>query len=133
VLFDHHAGKNKSQRGTSRREDLLDTVITLKHPSDYSPSEGLRCEVHFEKTRAMLGDAAKPFEVRLESGPDGRAIWTCRELEHAKAERAAELFAAGLSVRDVAEELKISRSQAGRLRLRWTNGEFGEQSHRPVA
>ena len=119
VLFDHHAGKNRSQRGTSRREDLLDTVITLKHPPDYSPSEGLRCEVHFEKTRAMLGDEAKPFEVRLESGPDGRAIWTCREIEDAKAEKAAELFAAGLSVRDVAEELKISKSQAGRLRQKW--------------
>ena len=57
VLFLHHAGKSKSQRGTSRREDLLDTVIALKHPADYAPSEGLRCEVHFEKTRAMLGEA----------------------------------------------------------------------------
>jgi putative DNA primase/helicase len=45
VLFVHHAGKNKTQRGTSRREDLLDTVITLKHPPDYDPREGLRCEV----------------------------------------------------------------------------------------
>jgi putative DNA primase/helicase len=51
VLFVHHAGKNRSQRGTSRREDLLDTVFTLKHPADYNPSEGLRCEVYFEKTR----------------------------------------------------------------------------------
>jgi putative DNA primase/helicase len=133
VLFVHHAGKNKSQRGTSRREDLLDTVITLKHPSDYNPSEGLRCEVHFEKTRAMLGDAAKPFEVRLGSGQDGRAIWTCRELEEAKAEKAAELFAAGLSVREVAQELEISKSQAGRFRQRWTNGELGGVSRRPVA
>lgn len=116
VLFLHHAGKNKSQRGTSRREDLLDTVVTLKHPVDYNPSEGLRCEVHFEKTRAMLGGEAKPFEVRLESGQDGRAVWTMRELEDAKAQRAAELFASGATVRDVAEELGISRSAAGRLR-----------------
>jgi len=133
VLFIHHAGKNKSQRGTSRREDLLDTVVTLKHPSDYSPNEGLRCEIHFEKTRAMLGDAAKPFEVRMDRGPDGRATWTCRELEDTKAERAAELFAAGLSVRDVAEELGISRSQAGRLRQRCMNAEHRELSQRPIA
>lgn len=72
VLFVHHAGKNKSQRGTSGPEDLLDTVITLKHPADHNPAEGLRCEAHFEKTRSLLGDAAKPFEVKLESGPDGR-------------------------------------------------------------
>lgn len=93
VLFDHHAGKNKSQRGTSKREDLLDTVITLKHPTGYNPSEGLRCEVHFEKTRSMLGDAAKPFEVRMETGADGRAIWTCRDPEDAKAQQAALLCA----------------------------------------
>ena len=73
-------------------------------------------EVHFEKTRAMLGDAAKPFEVRLESGPDGRAIWSLRDLEDAKALQAAALFGEGLTVRDVAEELGISRSSAGRLR-----------------
>jgi hypothetical protein len=119
VLFLHHAGKNKSQRGTSRREDLLDTVITLKHPADYDASDGLRCEVHFEKTRAMLGDAAKPFEVRLESGPDARAVWSIRELEDARLLRAAPLFASGVSVRDVAEELRISKSAAGRLRHKW--------------
>jgi putative DNA primase/helicase len=118
VLFVHHAGKNRSQRGTSRREDLLDTVFTLKHPADYNPSEGLRCEVHFEKTRGMLGAAAKPFEVRLETGTDGRAIWTHRDLEDAKAAQAAELFAAGMSVRDVAEELDISKSTAQRLRTK---------------
>ncbi len=135
VLFVHHAGKNKSQRGTSRREDLLDTVITLKHPADYNPSEGLRCEVHFEKTRAMLGDSAKPFEVRLETGADGRAMWTWRELENAKAERAAQLFGEGMSVRDVAEELGISKSQAQRLRTNWLaqGGGTSEVSHRPNA
>jgi replicative DNA helicase len=37
VLFVHHAGKSGAQRGTSRREDLLDSVLTLKHPSDYHP------------------------------------------------------------------------------------------------
>jgi hypothetical protein len=119
ILFLHHAGKSKSQRGTSRREDLLDTVITLKHPADYAPNEGLRCEVHFEKTRAMLGEAAKPFEVKMQSGPDGRAIWSIRELDDAKAEQATELFEGKATVRDVAEELGISKSAAGRLRRRW--------------
>ena len=132
VLFVHHAGKNRSQRGTSRREDLLDTVITLKHPTDYNPSEGLRCEVHFEKTRSMLGDAAKPFEARMEAGPDGRAIWTCRELEDAKLEQAAALFSARMSVREVAEELGISKTQAGRFRQRWTAEASVEVSHRPT-
>ena len=108
--------------------------MTLKHPADYNPSQGLRCEVHFEKTRAMLGDSAKPFEVQLETGADGRAIWTLRELENAKAERAAQMFADGMSVRDVAEELGISRSQAHRLRKNWQSqgGEMGDCPTDPV-
>jgi putative DNA primase/helicase len=131
VLFVHHAGKNKSQRGTSRREDLLDTVITLKHPADYDPSEGLRCEIHFEKTRSMLGEAAKPCEVRMETGPDGRSAWTWRDVEHSKAEQAGALFAARASVRDVAEELGISKSQAGRIRREWAAQQSSEVSRRP--
>lgn len=132
VLFVHHAGKNKAQRGTSRREDLLDTVITLKHPADYNPSEGLRCEVHFEKTRAMLGEAAKPFEVRMGNGSDGRAVWSTRDLQDAKEQQAIALFASGVSVRDVAEELQISKSTAQRIRAKWTSGELGDVSHRPT-
>jgi hypothetical protein len=36
VLLIHHAGTNGRQRGTSRREDALDTVIALRRPDDYS-------------------------------------------------------------------------------------------------
>ena len=132
VLFVHHAGKNGAQRGTSRREDLLDTVITLKHPADYATSEGLRCEVHFEKTRAMLGDAAKPFEARMASDKDGKAVWTCRDLEDAKMQQAAALYSSGMSVRDVAEELGVSKSTAHRFRQSWRGGGFDDVSQRPT-
>jgi hypothetical protein len=36
----HHAGTNGRQRGASRREDALDTVIALRRPEDYSPEQG---------------------------------------------------------------------------------------------
>jgi putative DNA primase/helicase len=113
--------------------DLLDTVIALKHPVDYRPNDGLRCEVHFEKTRSMLGEAAMPFEVSLGSGPDGRAVWTCRNLEDAKTVQAAGLFAARMSVREVAQQLRISKTEAGRLRQRWSLGQSSEASPRPTA
>lgn len=35
VVFVHHAGKGGAQRGTSRREDVLDSVIALRRPQDY--------------------------------------------------------------------------------------------------
>lgn len=40
VIFVHHSGKGKQQRGSSRREDLLDVVINLRHPADYTPERG---------------------------------------------------------------------------------------------
>jgi putative DNA primase/helicase len=108
-------------------------VIALKHSVDYRPNDGLRCEVHFEKTRSMLGEAAMPFEVSLGSGPDGRAVWTCRDLEDAKKVKAAGLFAARMSVREVAQQLGISKSDAGRLRQRWSQGQALEASPRPAS
>ena len=68
VLLVHHAGTNGRQRGTSRREDALDTVIALRRPEDYSPEQGARFEVHFEKLRNRVdGDAAVPFEAKLDA------------------------------------------------------------------
>jgi putative DNA primase/helicase len=50
VLIVHHAGTNGRQRGTSRREDALDTVIALRRPEDYSPDQGARFEIPFRET-----------------------------------------------------------------------------------
>ena len=116
VLFVHHAGKGGAQRGTSRREDLLDVVINLRHPADYNPAEGLRCEVHYEKCRGFYGEDAKPFEVKMEQGRGGEAVWTKRDLENVMEARAAALFEDGAKVREVAAQIGISRSVAGRIR-----------------
>ena len=59
VLIVHHAGKGGDQRGTSRREDVLDTSIRLRHSSDYAPSEGARFEIHIEKCRGVLAERAR--------------------------------------------------------------------------
>ncbi len=45
VLLIHHAGKGGQQRGTSRREDALDTVVALRRPADYEPDQGARFEI----------------------------------------------------------------------------------------
>ena len=34
VLLIHHAGKSGDQRGTSAREDIMDTVISLRRPRE---------------------------------------------------------------------------------------------------
>jgi putative DNA primase/helicase len=122
VLLIHHAGTNGRQRGTSRREDALDTVIALRRPEDYSPERGARFEIHFEKLRNRVdGSGAIPFEAKLTTlGADGqqRIRWSCGDLKPPMLMRAAELFAEGLTVREVAATLRISKSEAGRLRTR---------------
>ena len=55
----------RDQRGTSAREDIMDTVISLRRPREYSMAEGARFEVHLTKARGILGDDAKPFEANL--------------------------------------------------------------------
>ena len=65
VLLIHHAGKGGTQRGSSRKEDVLDTVMSLRRPPDYSPTQGARFEVHFEKARGFYGPDAEPFEAQL--------------------------------------------------------------------
>ena len=118
VLLIHHAGTNERQRGTSRREDALDTVIALRRPDDYSPEQGARFEVHFEKLRNRVDSAgAIPFEVGIETITAGRG-WCSRDLTPPMLKRATELFAEGVTVREVATTLRISKSEAGRLRLR---------------
>jgi AAA domain len=66
VLFIHHAGTNGRQRGTSRREDALDTVIALRRPEDYSLEQGARFEIHFEKLR-IERMVLEPFRSRRAS------------------------------------------------------------------
>jgi putative DNA primase/helicase len=121
VLFVHHAGTNGRQRGTSRREDVLDTVIGLRRPEDYSPEQGARFEIHYEKLRHRA-DGASPFEATAkasvsESGGTGLG-WTNRDLVPPMLMRAAGLFEDGQTVREVAAILRVSRSAAGRLRQR---------------
>jgi AAA domain/Homeodomain-like domain len=115
VLIVHHAGKGGQQRGTSRREDVLDTSISLRRPADYSPTEGAKFEVHLEKARGVHGDAAKPFEARLDMR-DGVAVWSTRELEDANRARVEALLEDGLSVRDIADETGISKSTVQRIK-----------------
>ena len=95
VLFIHHAGKAGQQRGTSRREDVLDTIIVLKKPADYTSGDGAYFEIHFEKARGLYGDEVKPFEARLESHEDNQGIttinWIHKILEDSTREKVKHL------------------------------------------
>jgi len=109
VLFIHHAGKNGEQRGSSRREDVLDTVISLKRPGDYTPDLGACFEVHFEKARGLFGDDTKPFEARLMTAADDTQTWAMQPLENSTAEKVAALLNEGIPQSEIPELLHMTR------------------------
>ena len=111
----HHAGKGGEQRGTSRREDVLDTSLSLRRPTDYHAPEGARFEVHFEKARGIHGNRAKPFEAKLEIC-NGAILWTIREIEDVNLARVKALLDDGLTIREIADETGIPKSTVGRFR-----------------
>ena len=81
--------------------------------------------MHFEKLRNRVdGDGAIAFEAKLESfggdGSDG-VRWSAQDERPPMFKRATELFQEGLTVREVAATLHISKSEAGRIRLRATD------------
>jgi putative DNA primase/helicase len=114
VLLIHHAGKSGLQRGTSRREDVLDTVIRLKRPKDYEPEDGARFEVHFTKHRGFAGEDASPIEAKLTTDGLGRAHWDVADLGDKLSEEIRELKADGLSIREIATRLGISKGKVER-------------------
>ena len=93
----HHAGKNKTQRGTSRRRRLARTrSITLRPPAGLQTKRRSAVQKSTSRRRgACWGNPQSPSRFVWKPGPDGRAIWTHRDVENARGRKqAAELFAA---------------------------------------
>ncbi len=115
VLLVHHQGKGGDQRGTSAKEDILDTVISLRSPDDYRADQGARFEVHLTKARGIYGPEAKPFEAQLfQSG--NTLTWTTKDVTNHKHTQVEQLVKNGTSVREAAKIVGMSKSAAGRLK-----------------
>lgn len=124
VVFIHHSSKNGAQRGTSRREDVLDTVIGLRKPADYVAEQGACFEVHYEKARGFYGDMAKSFSAKLTADEAGKQTWVMRDLEDDRESKIAQMHADGMKPNDIATELGINRSTVYR-RLQTKNDAHG--------
>jgi DNA-binding CsgD family transcriptional regulator len=119
----HHAGKGGTQRGTSGREDALDTVIALSRPSTHEAKDGCHFEVKFEKCRSVKGDDVGPLDVKLLD--TGKPLtWAYKDLEKSKEEQVKELLEEGLtSNAEIAEALGITRAYVWKLRMKIEKGD----------
>lgn len=114
VLFIHHAGKGGSQRGASSREDVMDTVIELRHPKDYSPDQGAQFEIHFTKHRGFFGEEAQPLEATLSTTDSGQQQWEVKKVSDSTFGRIVELMRTGITQSAVANELGVNKSTVSR-------------------
>ena len=76
VLLVHHSGKSGDQRGASRREDMLDTVMKLEEPTDPMLKDPTRpkFELSFTKSRQQKPQP-QIIDLTLIEGADGQMSW----------------------------------------------------------
>lgn len=115
VLFVHHSGKTGKQRGTSRREDVLDAVIGLRRADDYSAESGAEFEVVFEKNRSFYGQDAAPFRAKIET-ENGQVNWTVNANKQMdRLEEIAKLLADGLKQKEIAAHFNLTAGRVNQL------------------
>lgn len=110
----HHSGKSGEQRGTSKKNDVLDVVLKL------SPAQSVdgRTEVSvtFEKARHMRTEAKVDFTAVLEPAMADGLVWTRADSQLPINERIRLMLLDGMPPSDIASELKTARSFVYRVR-----------------
>lgn len=71
VFYMHHDGKNGTQRGHSKIEDLLDKAVHLS--SEKPGCEGLSCSLKFDKARQPVKEDSR-LDIQLVE-EQGRLVW----------------------------------------------------------
>jgi RecA-family ATPase len=120
VLF-HHAGKpdaagNTKQRGTSKREDVLNTSILLEPPKQ----KGVSFVINFTKHRGFVPTDKFAVAIKHEAGE-------CR-LELPDLEKAILFLAASepsMTQTEIAEQLHTNQSKVSRTLAKRYGGEAG--------
>ena len=106
VVFVHHANKGGGQRGSSRKEDILDNVIHLKRPEDYDEAkDGAKFEVHFEKNRSIFGKDTATIVASLDKA--GKWHW---EYLESKETEFLNMYETGMTQAEIAKEKGVSKS-----------------------
>lgn len=112
VILGHHDGKGGYQRGTSGREDALNTTIALSFPAGYRAEEGCHFTLRFEKSRGVKGETVEGLDIRF----DETTGWSYQKLEANRTEQIKLMLADGMPPRLIAEELGVIPSYVYRLK-----------------
>lgn len=115
ILLVHHAGKNGDQRGTSRREDALDVVLTLKRGVGYSAQEGASFEIEFLKARGFFGEDSESFAVKISPTDEDHLIWQIHESQENLYNEIVEEVSKRTPYRDIVEEYGVTKAHVEKI------------------
>lgn len=122
VVFVHHSGKGGQQRGSSKREDVINNVIALKQPEDHQAEDGCAFTLKFEKSRGVKGPAVAPLSALLTEDEDGYLVWALQESKEAKTSRILALKEEGMGIREIARTLGMDPGNVSRSLKKQTQG-----------
>tara|TARA_R110000868_G_scaffold104453_4_gene287607 strand:- start:11963 stop:13504 length:1542 start_codon:yes stop_codon:yes gene_type:complete len=106
----HHSNKSGDQRGSNKKEDVMDVVVHLSRPDDYINGEDrTRLLIKLTKARHIFGEDSQDVEAELCTS-NGIAVWTWHVAESSYAKAVMLLKDGILSQQEIAEELKVSKS-----------------------
>lgn len=104
IVFIHHAGKDGKQRGTSRKEDFLDIIISLKKPNMSRTFNSHKVEIHFEKTRNLVHISSLAVFMNSETNR-----WYLEDHAYKTKEKARKMYEKGMSQAQIARLLGVTR------------------------
>jgi putative DNA primase/helicase len=113
VILLHHVGKKGDQRGTSGREDNIDTSIILKHPDGYTPADGCRFITRFTKNRVRSGDHHLITDLQFDYQAGS---WNWEQAQKDAKFDVYEMLDKGLSQKKIASELGLSQGRVSQIK-----------------
>jgi 5S rRNA maturation endonuclease (ribonuclease M5) len=118
TLLLHHLGKEGSQRGTSSREDNIDTSIMLKSPPGYNPEDGARFICSFGKNRIRHKHLHMISDSTFHMIPDenGNPVWSYKSTNKANKIEVLKMFDEEFTNKDIAEQLGITPGRVSQLK-----------------
>ena len=117
VIFIHHANKEGKQRGSHKKEDVMDVVIQLKRPDDFlQGTDDTRMMIRYTKSRHLQAKETHDMEATLANN-EGKLKWTWKEGDLSYLRAIELLKEKTLSFAEIADELGVSKSTVSR----WKN------------
>lgn len=119
ILIVDHAGKNGDNRGTSRKQDIMDSIISLSNPDGYRQADGAFFTISYKKSRGVYGDELNDITVQLIEPNSEELIWVIQEPINKNKKRLEEqelflkLHSEGKSIREIAKETGTSKTKVG--------------------